>query len=303
LKSIFQAVATYASAFILVVSFGVASLFAQPSRTVPVHGQVTTADGALPAQMLFVEVIELGHRSANERVTVSANGDFDTHPLSAGNYEFRVVDASGSLLASENMAVGDFGGSLTIRLPDRTPHESPGGGVVSLSSLQHKVPKKARRELAKAELVMSRGELEESIKHLRAAIAIDPQYLEAYNNLGCRLIRLERPQEAVKALTKATELDPKAPFPLANLSAALLMARDVTGAESAARRALSVDPSSARAHYLLGLSLLSERKYTPEATQNIRLAAQEFPRAKSILTALEKRSRDLKLPPATLLAP
>ncbi len=301
MKSIFRAAAICASAFILIVSFQAVSLSAQTPRTVPVHGEVTTASGVLPSQMLFIEVLELGHRSVNERVSVSANGTFDTPAVAVGNYEFRVVDASGSVLASETVVVGDYGTNVSLRLPDQT-QKGQSGGVVSLSSLQHKVPKKARRELEKAEFVMKTGSLEDSVKHLQAAIAIDPEYLEAYNNLGCRLIRLERPQEAVQALQKATELDPKAPFPLANLSAALLMARDIPGAESAARRALSVDPSSTRAHYLLGLSLISEKKFTPEATQNMRLAAEEFPRAKSILTALEKHLKDQKLPPAALLA-
>jgi len=175
------------------------------------------------------------------------------------------------------------------------------GGVVSLVTLQHKAPKKAHRELEKAELALKAGEPQESVKHLQAAIAIDPDYLEAYNNLGCRFLQLGRPEEAVKALEKAIELDPKAPFPLANLSAALLVTRDAPGAEAAARRALQVDPSSVRAHYLLGLSLFYAKKYTPETIQNFRQAAAEFPKAKSILNALENRSKGQKLP-ALLLA-
>ncbi len=300
MKPIFQAAAAYATALILVVSLSIGRLSAQAEKGAPVHGEVTTASGALPQTMLFVEVVELGHRMTTDRIAVAANGNFDTRPLHAGNYEFRVVGPNGDLLGSENVTVAEFASNVTIRLTGGATQPNA-GGVVSLATLQHKVPKKAHRELEKAEIALKAGEPQESVKHLQAAIAIDPDYLEAYNNLGCRFLQIGQPQEAVKALEKAVELDPKAPFPLANLSAALLVTRDAPGAEAAARRALQVDPSSVRAHYLLGLSLFYAKKYTPETIQNFRQAAAEFPKAKSILNALENRSKGQKLP-ALLLA-
>ena len=69
------------------------------------HGEVTTASGVLPQTMLFVEVVELGHRMTTDRIAVAANGNFDTRPLHAGNYEFRVVGPNGDLLGSENVTV------------------------------------------------------------------------------------------------------------------------------------------------------------------------------------------------------
>jgi tetratricopeptide (TPR) repeat protein len=300
LKSIFQAAAAYEPAFILIVYLGIGLLPAQTERGAPIHGEVTTPSGVLPQTMLFVEVVEQGHRATNERIAVAANGNFDTRPLHPGNYEFRVVGPNGDLLGSENVTVAEFGSNATIRLQGgATQRES--GGVVSLTSLQHKVPKKAHRELEKAEIALKAGDPQESIRHLQAAIAIDPDYLEAYNNLGCRLLQIGKAEEAVNALDKAVELDPKAPFTLANLSAALLVTKDASGAEAAARRALQVDPSSVRAHYLLGLSLFYAKKYTPETVQNFRQAAEQFPKAKTILNALENRSKGQRMPVAVLV--
>ena len=300
MKSIFRAAAAYAPAFILIVSLSIAPLLAQTEKGASVHGEVTTPSGVLPQVMLFVEVIELGHRTSNERIAVAANGDFDTRPLHPGNYEFRVVGPNGDLLGSESVTVAEFASNVTIRLQEAATQKES-GGVVSLASLQHKVPKKAHRELEKAEIALKAGDPQESIKHLQAAIAIDPDYLEAYNNLGCRLLQTGNAEEAVKALDKAVELDPKAPFPLANLSAALLVTKDASGAEAAARRALQVDPSSVRAHYLLGLSLFYAKKYTPETMQQFRQAAEQFPKAKTILNALESRSKGQKMPIAVLV--
>lgn len=50
------------------------------------------------------------------------------------------------------------------------------------------------------------GRFDEAVEECRRAIALDPDYPNAYNDLGAYLIGLNRPREAVPWLRKATEL-------------------------------------------------------------------------------------------------
>ena len=48
---------------------------------------------------------------------------------------------------------------------------------------------------------------QEAVDHCRSAIEINPEYPNAYNDLGSYLIELDRPREAEPWLRKATELE------------------------------------------------------------------------------------------------
>jgi len=89
------------------------------------------------------------------------------------------------------------------------------------------------------------GRLEEAIAECKAAIALDPEYGNPYNDIGAYLIALGRLEEAIPWLRRATE----APryccyeFPHFNLGRILLMKGRLAEAKRAFERALSHNPN------------------------------------------------------------
>src|SRR5437879_10808088 len=95
-------------------------------------------------------------------------------------------------------SVRDFVINQMMVVPTDQPADRPIGGTVSVSRLRHQVPAKARNELARSEREVRRGRLQSSVAHLQKAVAIDPDYMEAHNNLGARYIALGDNERAVR---------------------------------------------------------------------------------------------------------
>ncbi len=159
------------------------------------------------------------------------------------------------------------------------PVSRPPSGIVSVNRLKHRVPAKARRELARSEQQYRKGHLQASIEHLKKAIEIDPAYMEAHNNLGARYIALGDNERAVPHLQTALQLDPTSDFAQLNLSLALYFLKRCDQAEQSARAAVRLTPQLPKAHYLLGLILEAEGKDTPDAVEHLEKSAVEFPTA------------------------
>jgi tetratricopeptide (TPR) repeat protein len=175
--------------------------------------------------------------------------------------------------------VRDFVINQSMLVPTDQPANRPISGTVSISRLKHQVPAKARNELARSERQFRRGHLQSSVEHLKKAIAIDPDYMEAHNNLGARYIALGDNQRAVEHLETALRLDPSSAFAHLNVGLALYFLKRSDQAEQYARNAIRLTPGFPRAHYLLGLILEAEGKNTPEAVEHLKKSAVEFPKA------------------------
>jgi tetratricopeptide (TPR) repeat protein len=124
-------------------------------------------------------------------------------------------------------------------------------GVESVKRLSHKIPKPALKSFERAWTLSKNGKHEEAIRELTKAIAIDPDFAEAYNNLGVQYYLLKRPSDAQPLLRRAIELDPAAAPSYANLAAVALALGDSAGAELLARRALTLAPRNASAQGVL----------------------------------------------------
>ena len=73
----------------------------------------------------------------------------------------------------------------------------------------------------------NRGNLDVIRKEIAAAIALDPNYADAYNLLGMTLSYAGEKQEAIAALQKAVAMSPRNPWYTGNLANAYLQAQDV----------------------------------------------------------------------------
>ncbi len=179
----------------------------------------------------------------------------------------------------DSPSIRDFVINQTMLVPTTEQADRPISGTVSVNRLRHQVPAKAQNELARSEQEFRQGHLQSSVGHLKKAIGIDPDFMEAHNNLGARYIALGDNERAVDHLETALRLDPSSAFAQLNLSLALYCLKRGDQAEQYARNAIRLTPGLPKAHYLLGLILQAKGKNTPEAVEHLETSAVEFPKA------------------------
>jgi tetratricopeptide (TPR) repeat protein len=150
--------------------------------------------------------------------------------------------------------------------------------VVSLHQLQHQVPRAARLEMAKgcADMLKHRGD--QAIQHFTKAVRIDPEYVEARNNLAVSLSR-EDPEAAIGQLKTAIDIDPHMATLYENLAATYLSLNRLEDAERAARSSVDLDRTNTRMRTVLGIALALEHKYTAEALADLEPGSQQYPEA------------------------
>ncbi len=117
-------------------------------------------------------------------------------------------------------------------------------GPVSLYQLRHKVPKKAKKEFTIGAQLIALGDADGAEAHFRKAIALDPGYMEAHNNLATRLMVAKRFNEGLMELWIAAALDPAASPVHSNLAFAFLKIGRFKDAEREAKLAIALDPTA-----------------------------------------------------------
>jgi len=96
----------------------------------------------------------------------------------------------------------------------------------TVNRAQLKMPQEVRDELDQAFLAQLRGDDSEAVRHLRAALDIDPTCADAWNNLGTYYNQDGDYEKAIECYTRATQLNQDFYGGWANLSVSLMaMAR------------------------------------------------------------------------------
>jgi Flp pilus assembly protein TadD len=123
----------------------------------------------------------------------------------------------------------------------------------------------------RGEALQAMGRLEEAELALGQAVRLDPNFLEAHNNLGGILVLRRRFKEAEEPLRTAIRLGPTSTKPLGNLAVALFRQGRYQEAEAACRQAIGLDADSSQGHHNLGAVFLAQGQ--------ARHAEREFRRA------------------------
>jgi Flp pilus assembly protein TadD len=111
--------------------------------------------------------------------------------------------------------------------------------------------------LARADLLLTDGHLDEAIGQYRELTASDPSRFEGHNKLGYALMRSGRAQEALAAIRRALELEPNNAEAHNNLGLALMQAGRPQDAVESLRKAAELNPQYAEARYNLGHALIA----------------------------------------------
>lgn len=101
----------------------------------------------------------------------------------------------------------------------------------------------------------------DSAAAFREATRIDPDYIEAYNNLSVVYGKAARYEESVEVLQHVLRLRPDFPEAKFNLGIAYMRLGRYPEAAKAFRSLLAVSPDDADAHYLLAVASLGMKKY------------------------------------------
>lgn len=171
--------------------------------------------------------------------------------------------------------------TLAAQDKSRTP-----ASTVSAARLRHKVPKNAMKAYDRGVKFSGKGDVLRATQELERAVTLDPEFAEAYNDLGVAYVRLARFRPAEAAFERAVALDPESSLAASNLAWVLFELRKLPEAERSARRALKLWPNNARAHVVLGVMLGAVPATRAEAVEHLKQAAGMFPDANKVIEEL-----------------
>jgi Flp pilus assembly protein TadD len=208
-----------------------------------------------------------------------STGNFEVRSLSTGTYTIVVPSDDRTYgTTTERVEITRYSPDVvTISVYLNPKQESVTrlkGGRHTVSAREASIPKKARQAYDRSVILSRRRKTREAIEELKRAIAIYPEYVHAYNDLGVAYIKLDLIEDAIKALEKSIALDPKAFNPRLNLGIANVRRQDFGQAEPPLRTAVMFDASASLPHLYLGITLWK--------TQRVEEAEDEFARALSL---------------------
>ena len=240
-----------------------------------VQGEITSANYPLSSLTVL-----LGSNSGvPERADVNPDGSFEFRSADPGVHELTVTGPDGRVLYDEPVNIGGLGDRLSIRLPETPKASRSSQGTVSIRQLQHNVPAQAQKALSKGRSAAAKGKTEEAMDEFREAVRIDPEFADAYNDLGALHASRGDLAAAVDEFRKAIDLVPDHRLALSNLCIVLGRMQRFDEAKPVARSALRIDPANATVHFILAISLIGGSEGSAEALDHLQRAAPEIPMA------------------------
>jgi len=188
----------------------------------------------------------IAEAAANDQCEVVFNS------VPAGTYHLKVSSlnfADTDNIISPSIAATDF--NVRLKGPDNgvLPNVAPTISAVGLA-----IPEKARKEFDKSNEMITKQDFAKAIEHLNKALAIYPDYAEAYNNLGVVYARLNDRAHEREALDRALRINDHFAAAYVNLGRMNISGGDFAGAEAALTKAASCDPANAMTLVLLTYS-------------------------------------------------
>jgi tetratricopeptide (TPR) repeat protein len=183
-------------------------------------------------------------------------------------------------------AVSEMGRPAT-RLEDlsrsTTFEEGDDPTVAAHSVIPHEPLRAARKTGDKAEHLARKQQHEEAVTKYREAVALDPLYFQAWNNLALELDAAGHADEAVQVFRRLMQSNPEYVLVFSNLATLLSQQKRYAEAEDVARQAMRRHKFSFKANLVLGTVLIDQNKWTGEAKTALEYAQVKYSDAKSLL--------------------
>jgi tetratricopeptide (TPR) repeat protein len=162
--------------------------------------------------------------------------------------------------------------------------ESDDPTVTGQAVPRHEPLRAARKAAEKAAGLAKKNRREEAVAEYREAVAIDPLYYEAWNNLALELEAAGQADEAAQTFRQLMQKTPEHVLAFTNLAAMLSRQHHYAEAEAVARQAMKMHNYSYKANYTLGVVLVDQGKWDDEAKTKLEYAQMRYPEAKTLLS-------------------
>jgi tetratricopeptide (TPR) repeat protein len=242
-------------------------LHAVRGRVIPIGGQ--------PLRSAKVRLATSDGRERGERL-LTYEGTFSFEELSPGQY-LLTLEREDEATIGRPVEIKSYPASKVVFLEITLNKESASvreivtdAATKELGVLKEQpseVSRKALRAFEQASKESAGGSPAKAIVYLQQAIREQPNYFEAYNNLGVQHQKLRQWKEAIQAFQRAIELRPNSAKAHVNLAAIYLEQGQAQQALESLEAARKAEPASAQVHLLLGQLYLKKQDY---------LKAQEF---------------------------
>lgn len=239
-----------------------------------VAGRVLTQDGH-PTQNINVVLSRQGGSQVGQK-TVGYDGSFVFDSLTSGNYVVTIKRPNFATVGRP-LEIKNYKESRTVVLDIRLRgNESASfrevvktyGSLPSDRKAEEKskkVSRKAAQAYLKASAATTKGNRSKAIQHLQKAVRAEPEFFEAYYNLGVQYQALGKWENATQAYLRAIELRHNTAKPNFNLGVIYHNHGKLNQAIQRYQKALEYDPSFAEAHQALGEARFQQgRHYAAE---------------------------------------
>jgi Tfp pilus assembly protein PilF len=263
---------------VLLTSFLIACMYAQSGsdskdRTGSIRVRVTPGDARTCNIRATVSLVSISGAHIAEDLT---NSDCEVYFVNVppGSYH---VTVSGAGVENSDSGRFDLDSHRRQDLEVSTTHTKeadrdttgPAGSLVAAVDLN--IPRGARKEFDKANQFIAKGDWQKAKERLNKAIAIYPDYVEAYNNLGVVYGRLGDRARNLEALQKAVILNDHFAPAYLNLARMAIADRDLVQAEVLLDKAVAIEPTNSQMLALLANTELLNHHYD-QALANCRKA-------------------------------
>jgi tetratricopeptide (TPR) repeat protein len=147
----------------------------------------------------------------------------------------------------------------------------------------HEPLRAARKAAEKAEHLAKKKQHEDAIAEYREAVALDPLYFEAWNNLALELQATGKTDEAEQVFRRLLQSNPEHVLVFTNLAALLSSQKRYAEAEAVVRQAMKLHKYSFKANLVLGTVLIDQGKWSDEAKTTLQYARVRYPEATAML--------------------
>jgi tetratricopeptide (TPR) repeat protein len=233
-----------------------------------------------------IELYDISRHSTMSTSEIRSDGEFEFRQMPYGDYLVTVTNAWGQSVYQGSVTVSGRPQRFLIRLPNEEKPR-PVSGTISVKQLQHPPTRKAYEALRAAQKFAEAGDNEKALESTERAIAISPDYADAWVNLGARHIGMGRYRQAIVETRHAIELAGPSAMTLCNIAYAQSSLGSQTEARRSAEEALVLEPDDAHAHYVLGVILYVSHAPGQEALRHLQLAAPTMAAARAALAKIQ----------------
>jgi tetratricopeptide (TPR) repeat protein len=234
---------------------------------------------------LSVEVSERSRKISVARVQVNSDSSFQIElPLDGRTWEFRVLNQRGELI-QVIYQWPQRGVPIELRLTE-VPAGSSSQSAISLKRLAFQPSSKLRQAFARSLKLKTAGKKAESLAAVQEIVRAEPNWFEAWVELGTGQAVLGESAASADSLRRALTIDPNAAEVYPLLGFTLLRLGQAAAAARIAEKGLELKPDCLKSKYVLGLSMVTDQRPSLRAVALLAEVQAQFPEAMLPLAAL-----------------